>query len=136
MKTVTVFFYGLFMDEDLLRSQGLTPGNGQIAEIREHDIRIGRRAYVIMEPDVSLWGVVFDLPMDQVKKLYSGPGVQDYRPVSVRALTQGGETVEAQCYNLPEGDKPRDDDRYLYMLIALCQRLDFPDIYIDRLKLL
>ncbi len=124
------------MDKDLLRSQGLSPENGKIAEVREHDIRLGRRAYLVMKPNVSLWGVVFDLPMDQVEKLYSGPGVQDYRPVSVHALTQGGETVEAQCYNLPEGDAPRDNDRYLDKLIALCQRLDFPDQYIDRLKLL
>lgn len=133
MKKIPVFFYGLFMDEDLLQGQNLTPENGRIAEVRDHDIRIGRRAFVVAEPGMSLWGVVFDLPRDQVEQIYSQPGVRDYQPVSVQARTQGGDTLEASCYNLPDGDAPREDDAYLDKLIALCRQLEFPQDYLDRL---
>jgi hypothetical protein len=130
----SVFFYGLFMDEDLLRGQGLTPENGRIAELRDHDIRIGLRAFVKAEPGMSLWGVMFDLPQDQVEQLYSGPGVSDYKPVSVQAHTRGGEVLEASCYNLSDGEAPREDDVYLDKLIEVCQRLEFPQDYLDRLN--
>lgn len=134
MNNTSVFFYGLFMDEDLLRGQGLTPENGRITELRDHDIRIGLRAYVVSEPGTSLWGVIFDLPRDQVEQLYSGPGVQDYKPVSVQVHSQDGDVLEAQCYNLPDGEAPREDDVYLDKLIAVCRRLELPEGYLVRLE--
>jgi|BogFormECP03_OM2_1039629.scaffolds.fasta_scaffold00753_3 hypothetical protein len=41
-RRVEVFFYGLFMDEELLRGKGLEPESGEIAAIDGFALRIGQ----------------------------------------------------------------------------------------------
>ena len=131
---LTIFFYGLFMDAALLRDQGLAPQNERRACLMNHDIRIGRRAYVVVDPDTMLWGVLFDLPENQAMQLYGEPSVRDYRPEQVTAETLEGEKVEALCYNLPAGEAPRDNDDYLVKLIDACRSAGLPESHIDRLE--
>ena len=44
-RRVEVFFYGLFMDEELLRGKGLEPEGGEIAAIDGFALRIGQRSF-------------------------------------------------------------------------------------------
>ena len=46
-RRVEVFFYGLFMDEELRRGKGLEPEGGEIAAIDGFALRIGQRAALI-----------------------------------------------------------------------------------------
>jgi len=46
-RRVEVFFYGLFMDEELLRGKGLEPEGGEIAVIDGFALRIGHRAALV-----------------------------------------------------------------------------------------
>jgi hypothetical protein len=47
---VEVFFYDLFMDEELLRGRGLEPEGGEIAAIDGFALRIGQRAALVPTP--------------------------------------------------------------------------------------
>jgi hypothetical protein len=49
-RRVEVFFYGLFMDEELLRGKGLEPEGGEIAAIDGFALRIGQRAALVPTP--------------------------------------------------------------------------------------
>ena len=44
-----VFFYGLFMDEELLRGKGLNPKNAEPASVDGLALRIGQRAALGLE---------------------------------------------------------------------------------------
>jgi hypothetical protein len=44
---IGVFFYGLFMDADLLRARGAVPTDVQHASIRGFSLRIGARATLV-----------------------------------------------------------------------------------------
>jgi len=46
-RRVEVFFYGLFMDEELLRRKGLEPEGGEIAAIDGLAFPIGQRAALV-----------------------------------------------------------------------------------------
>jgi hypothetical protein len=46
-RRVEVFFYGLSMDEELLRGKGLEPEGGEIAAIDGFALRIGQRAALV-----------------------------------------------------------------------------------------
>jgi hypothetical protein len=46
-RRVEVFFYGLFMDEELLHGKGLEPEGGEIAVIEGFALRIGQRAALV-----------------------------------------------------------------------------------------
>ena len=45
-----VFFYGLFMDEDLLREKGLNPQRAALASVDGLALRIGKRAALVPTP--------------------------------------------------------------------------------------
>ena len=51
-----VFFYGLFMGEELLRGKGLEPKGGEIASIDGFALRIGQRAALVPAPGAKVYG--------------------------------------------------------------------------------
>ena len=44
---VAVFFYGLFMDESLLVSKGVSPSKATVGYVDGYSLRIGRRATLV-----------------------------------------------------------------------------------------
>ena len=72
-----------------------------------------------------------DITHRDLERLYSGPGLELYRPEVVVVETLDGESVPALCYNLP--DAPLPDERnpeYAARLQALLRRLKFPPDYV------
>jgi hypothetical protein len=43
----SVFFYGLFMDPDLLKDKGLNPGASEPAQLAGYGLKIGARATLV-----------------------------------------------------------------------------------------
>ena len=54
-RRVEVFFYGLFMDEELLRGKGLEPESGEIAAIDGFALRISQRAALVPTPGAKVY---------------------------------------------------------------------------------
>ena len=54
---VTVFFYGLFMDESLLASKGVNPSKATIGYVEGYGLRIGRRATLVPDDTNRAYGV-------------------------------------------------------------------------------
>ena len=135
MRHVDVFFYGLFMDQDVLREKGLHPEHAEIASLSGFELRIGKRAALAQEPTGKVHGVVMSLTVDEVEKLYSDPSVNAYTPHAVMVVLQSGPMIPALCYNLPE--PPSQNDRnpeYAAKLIAVAEKVRLPLDYIHNLK--
>lgn len=133
--TVSVFFYGLFMDADALRSMGAHPANIRPAALAGYTIRIGNRATLLHEPGSSAHGLLMDLPRTEIDALYSGPGLEGYRPEPVVADTPDGGRIPALCFNLIAAPSPGDVNReYADKLRALARRLGLPPDYIERIR--
>ena len=79
-RAVDVFFYGLFMDERLLRDKGLTPRHAELASVDGLALRIGRRATLVPASGGRVHGVVMSLMLDEVDRLYSEPSVRESVP--------------------------------------------------------
>ena len=134
-RPVDVFFYGLFMDEQLLREKGAQPTDVRIASVPGYVLRIGARAALVPEPTGTVYGVVMKLSHLDIERLYSEPSVQAYKPEAVLATPQGGDIVAALCFNLPEAPSP--DERnaeYTAKLRALAQRVGLPDAYVTSIR--
>ncbi|MGI9305084.1 MAG: hypothetical protein ACR2RB_20615 [Gammaproteobacteria bacterium] len=56
--TANVFFYGLFMDMDLLREQGLQPDDPRQARLDGYGLRIGERATLVASQREQVFGIV------------------------------------------------------------------------------
>jgi hypothetical protein len=131
-RRIDVFFYGLFMDQELLRSKGIQPSDVRVAAVSGFKLRIGARAALVPSPDAEVHGVLMKLSHAELDKLYAEPGVQAYRPEPVLAVGSDGMTVAALCYNLPEA--PASDERnaeYAAKLRAVAQRIGLPNDYVE-----
>ena len=125
-----VFFYGLFMDRELLERKGFRPTDVRIATVRGFALRIGERAALVPDPKAEVHGVLVRLAHAELEKLYSEPGVREYRPEAVIALTREGDEVPAVCYNLPEAPAAKVNAEYARKLRALAERLGLPEDYV------
>ena len=132
---VEVFFYGLFMDEALLREKGLSPEGRREACVEGFRLRIGERAALSPRAGACVYGVLFSLTRGEVEALYAEESVRDYRPEPVSARTHGGGVVRALCYNLPA--PPAAEGRnapYASKLRELAARLGLPADYVSSIR--
>ena len=131
-KRVNGFFYGLFMDVELLKSSGVIAENPRKAYVDGYALRIGNRATLVPTAQGRAYGMVLALTHDELDALYGGPGLENYRPEALQATLMDGGSLPALCYNLLEA--PADDERndaYAAKLRDALGRLGFPADYID-----
>src|SRR5260370_37486818 len=79
-RRIEVFFYGLFMDADLLRRKGVEPVKIRPACAPGFALRIGQRATLLRIPDARAYAILMELTHDEIKQLYSEAGVLAYTP--------------------------------------------------------
>ncbi|HEX8335736.1 MAG TPA: gamma-glutamylcyclotransferase family protein [Pyrinomonadaceae bacterium] len=132
---VEVFFYGLFMDEALLREKGLSPEGRRPACVEDFRLVIGERATLVRCAGGRAYGVLFSLTRGEVGALYSEGSVSAYRPEPVSARLDDGSVVAALCYNLPAPPAAeRRNPLYASKLRELAARLGLPAGYVSSIR--
>ena len=127
MRRIAVFFYGLFMDADVLRAKGIDPGEPRRASVRGFALRIGERATLVRDDAGIAHGMVMDLTHAAIDQLYAEPSVSMYRPEAVLAEIHGNGSVAALCFNLTSPPRPEESNAaYAAKLRDLRQRLGLP----------
>jgi AIG2-like family len=130
-RRIDVFFYGLFMDEELLRGKGLSPHDAEVGSVPGMSLRIGQRAALVPNLQGRAYGVIMSLTRDELERLYSEPGVQAYRPQAVLVHPSSGGVVSALCYNLPQPPSPDEHNpEYATKLRAVARRAGLPEDYV------
>jgi hypothetical protein len=134
-RRLEIFFYGLFMDPEVLEAKGIHPVDARLAAVPGFGLRIGARAALVPTPGGAVHGVLMKLSHAEVERLYSEPSVQAYRPEPVLAIASTGASVAALCYNLPEAPPPDEhNDEYAGKLRSLAQRLGLPAEYVMSIR--
>ena len=130
-RRIDAFFYGLFMDGEILRKAGAEPTNPRRAYVDGFALRIGQRATLVPSAGSRAYGVLFALTHAELVRLYAAPGLEQYRPEAVLAQPLLGTPLPALCYCLREA--PRPDERnpeYADQLQRVLRELDFPAEYV------
>ena len=130
------FFYGLFLDPDILIELGLSPQNIQIAKLENYDLVIGERANLIEKHNSDTWGNLIDLKEEELKKLYSEKSVDDYQPKTVSCVVDNNKNEKAVTYILPDDYKMNaaKNSDYAEKLLTVCKKYDFPESYLKRIN--
>jgi hypothetical protein len=129
-RPIDVFFYGLFMDAEILRAKGLHPVNGRQARVSGMALRIGRRATLVPDPARSAHGFVFGLSHEEIERLYAEPSVAAYRPEAVIAQLEDRSCVPALCFNLPASTETAEaNPEYAEKLRVVANALGLPADY-------
>ena len=135
VRRIDVFFYGLFMDEALLREKGIDPVDRRMASLKNFCLVIGARATLVPCAGRSVHGVLFSLTHAEVDALYSEDSVSVYRPEAVSAQLADGSITPALCFNLPV--PPSADERnpqYVSKLRELAARIGLPPSYVSSIQ--
>lgn len=134
-RRIAVFFYGLFMDVDLLLSKGTHPAHPRPACLPGFTLRIGQRATLLPNAESAAYGILMELSHGEVERLYSDASVSAYRPEAVLAQLGNGSYVPALCFNLvvlPAPDEANAD--YAVKLRELARRLKLPAGYVESIR--
>ena len=135
VRRIDVFFYGLFMDDALLREKGIDPVDRRMASLQNFCLVIGARATLVPCVGRSVYGVLFSLTHAEVDALYSEESVSVYRPEAVSAQLADGSITPALCFNLPV--PPPADERnpqYVAKLKELAARIGLPASYVGSIE--
>jgi hypothetical protein len=130
-RRVDAFFYGLFMDVEVLRQNSAKPANPRRAYVAEFALRIGQRATLVPSPGARAYGMLIALTQAELERLYDAPGLEHYRPEAVLAQPIEGIAVPALCYNLLQPPEPHErNPDYALRLKSVLTKLGFPEDYV------
>lgn len=131
---VAVFFYGLFMDQSLLATKGISPSRATVGHVDGYGLRIGSRATLVPDAGNRAYGVLMTIRAEDVRALYSEESVADYVPESVSVVLPDGTIETALCYKLPESKLKGTNSQYANSLLALAGKLGLPSDYLQQIK--
>ena len=134
-RLLDVFFYGLFMDEELLRAKGARATDIRLAVVQGFALRIGERAALVPDSAGIVHGVVMKLSHLDIERLYAEPSVAAYRPEPVLATLTNGDAIAALCFNLPKAPSPDErNTEYAAKLRTVAQRVGLPGEYVASIR--
>ena len=124
-----VFFYGLFMDAEVLAAQDIQWLSAQRGYVDGYGLRLGERATLQPADGERTYGRVALLATSDLDRLYGEPSVAAYRAETVSVICDDGDAVSALCYNLPGGPSGRLNRTYAAALLEVVTSLGFPQSY-------
>ena len=79
-RLLDVFFYGLYMDEEILKSKNVNPRNKRAAIAPGYQLRVGKMATLLRDNNAQAFGMVYSQTHDAFTSLYDVSGLSAYLP--------------------------------------------------------
>jgi hypothetical protein len=137
MLKVWTFFYGSFINLDVLRILGVTPGKYEAARLTGFDIQIQPLANLIRSEKDCVYGIIALVSHDELRKLYDYAKNElrtVYLPVPVMVESFDGVARAALCYIAPAMKLRTPNSDYIERIVAPAKEYGFPDWYVERLE--
>jgi len=134
---IVTFFYGSYINLDVLRGLGVDPVDIEVARLDGFDIRIEPLANLVESEDASVFGIVASLTPEELVTLYAH--ARDvlggtYTPRAVVVETESSEKKAARCYIAPVGDARPANNDYVDRIVRPAREYGFPAEYIAKLE--
>lgn len=134
-RKVWVFFYGSFINLDVLARGGLIPDKVEMACLWGYDIRIQPLANLIRSPRHCVYGLACHASPLDLMSLYGQSWVGTYWPEAVLVEIDGGGLLAALCYISPPRPVEAASDDYIDRIVEPAREYGFPQWYIERIEL-
>jgi hypothetical protein len=133
----TVFFYGSFMDEQLLEGAGVVANDVRAGVLWGYEIQITSAATLVRSDRDSCYGIVCVIALNDLDTLYAEPWLKEYRPIAVTVGTESG-SVSALCYlsdaTSDATSNARPKQEYVDRIVRAAEQHAFPSWYLERLR--
>lgn len=121
-----VFFYGLYMDPEILQHKGVEPRNPRPAEVKGYELRIGTMATLLRSAGKVAHGMVYSLSHEEINRLYWGAGLDDYKAEAILARINGTDAAVLCCNLLNPPVENESNLEYEEKLVLTMNRLGLP----------
>jgi AIG2-like family len=136
MPNVWTFFYGSFMNRDVLAKADVHPKYPQLARLDGWDLKIAPRATLTPVEGRCVYGILAQLTHLDIDRLYTKDcfGFGTYLPEAVIVSNAAACPSAALCYIAwqLEGGKPSGE--YIGKMLAVAREYHFPEDYIRRIE--
>jgi hypothetical protein len=134
-RRITVFFYGSFMDRQILRRRGFEPADLQVAKLWGFDIRFRPLATIVpVEERTCVYGLLATATHEQLQRLYGEAMVSSYRVEPVIVETIPGRTLPALVYIAWGRTPPPESADYIQHILGPAREFDFPGWYLEHVE--
>ena len=136
-KRIWVFFYGSYMNLDVLREVSCVPDQWERARLPGFDIVIQPRANLVRAEQHCVYGIVAAATHQDLSRLYTHARDvlgETYLPEAVLTETLDGKWRAALCYIAPDMEPRPAASDYVDRIVEPARALGFPDWYVERLE--
>ena len=132
---VWVFFYGSFINREVLARAGLVPDRVEMARLWGFDILIETLATLRRSDQHCVYGIACQATHTELRNLYGQDWLGgSYLPEGVVVEVEGRRLVPALCYIAPGRPPAPPAADYLDWIIGPARELGFPAWYIGHLE--
>ncbi len=132
---VRVFFYGSFINRQVLAGGGLVPERVEVGRLWGFDIRIETLATLVRSDQHCVYGIVCDATHDELRHLYGQDWLDGaYFPEAVLVEAEDRRLVPCLCFIAPTRPPARPADDYVDWITGAAREYGFPSWYIERLE--
>ena len=134
MKRVWTFFYGSFINLEVLEQYQVFPEDIHQGRLDGFDIDIAPLATLIRKDSSCVYGIAVKITHSELNTLYSLDWVERYDPEAVLVEIENGIRIPSITYisDPPQKSPPAND--YVLRIIEPGKKWGFPDWYIQRLS--
>lgn len=134
---IWTFFYGSYMNLDVLKGVDYIPRRYEVARLPGFDISIGPLANLVRSDRHSVYGIVATGTHAELARLYDHAESVlggKYLPEPVLVVTESGQWLPALTYIAPSLPDQTVADDYLDRILVPAREHGFPQWYLDRLE--
>jgi hypothetical protein len=135
--TVWTFFYGSYINLDVLKGAGFVPRRWEVARLPGFDLDVRPLANLVRSDRHTVYGLLALGTHGELDRLYAHARDvlgQTYLPEAVLAQTLDGRWVPALCY-LAAAMEPRPAaGDYIDRIAGPARAHGFPDWYVERIE--
>ena len=135
---VWVFFYGSYINLDVLKEVDLVPGEYENATLAGFDLRIAPRANLVRDKLSVVYGILAKCRHAELDRLYAdhakGKLGEVYLPEAVVTEDVNGHLRPALTYIAPVMDPRPAEAAYVERIAKPAEAFGFPAAYIERIR--
>jgi hypothetical protein len=132
-----VFFYGSYMNTDVLKGVNVALEQFEVARVSGFDIVIRPRANMIRSDRHCVYGILATATHAELDRLYARAQSmfgQTYLPEAVLAETLSGTWIPSLTYIAPAMEAEAAANDYVERIVKPAKEFGFPPWYIERLE--
>jgi hypothetical protein len=135
---VNVFFYGGYMNFDILASFGISEREYHVVQLPGYQLTIGSTANLVRSGLERVFGIVTQLTHDELETLY---GVEaqaklgaQYMPEPVLVITSEGDILPSLCYIAYDLVAGVPSAAYIDTILSAARAYNLPQSYVQHVE--